>query len=393
MVRRNRFGAGMGAWVGQDKVAIIGVGTTPFGSLYQDRDATRSAYDLAEQAFKDALNEASIDKDDIDGLFVARLPSYQYMAHTLGLRRLKLCNGFDGAGRMSAVAVQAAANAIVTGQAETVALLYGNNGRSVGERYGGGAEATPSAQYESAYGLTSPGAYCALMYRRYQETYNVPDGALAPVAINNRNHAKLNPNAVMQSDLDEDTYLSSRYITEPLRLFDYCLINDGGVALILTTVERARRLNAPLVTISATAACSDLGNFYSSDDFYLESCRQVAASVYSQAGIGPDDVDCVQIYDNFTPTVLFSLEGFGFCDEGTSWEWVKGGRLGLDGDLPTNTSGGHTSESYMQGWALHVEAVRQLRGEAGQRQVADCATVQYMCASPISSSHILRRLA
>lgn len=374
------------------RAVIVGVATTAFGELYRDRDATRSAYDLGAQAFRAALSDAGLTRDDVDGLFTARLPSYARMADLLGLRRPAICNGFDGSGRMSAVTLQLAASAIETGLADTIACVYGNNGRSAGATYGGEYGASPTSGYDAAYGMTSPGAYVALMYQRYREMYRVPDGALAPVAINNRSFGALNENAVMRQPLTEQDYLQGRYIAEPLRLFDYCLINDGGVAIILTTMDRARALGKPLVVFEATATCGDLTNFYTSDDMFYETCRRVSERVHAQAGTTPRDIDCAQIYDNFTPTVLFSLEGFGFCERGTAWEWVRGGRLGLDGELPTNTSGGHTSESYMQGWALHAEAVRQLRGEAGPRQVKDCEVVQYMCAAPITNSHILRRL-
>jgi acetyl-CoA acetyltransferase len=376
----------------RDKVAIVGIGTTDFGQMYRERDSKRSAYDLAQQAFAEALADSGLEKDAIDGLLTARLPSYGRMADVLGLRRPKLINGFDGSGRMSGVTIQAAAAAIASGLAETVACVYGNNGRSAGATYGGGEPASATAFYDTVYGMTSPGAYVALMYERYKETYGVPDDALAPLAIGNRNFAKQNPRAVMQGDLTLDMYRESRYIAEPLRLFDYCLINDGAVALILTTVERARALGRPTVVISATAGRGDLTNYYTSDDFFYESCRAVGEEVYRKAGITAADIDCAQVYDNFTPTILFSLEGFGFCEPGTSWKWVGEGATQQGGVLPINTSGGHTSESYMQGWALHVEAVRQLRGEAGERQVPGCEVVQYMCASPIVTSHILRRL-
>ena len=382
----------MPQWSGSNQVAVIGVGTTSFGDLYRDRDAYRSDYDLAAQAFKAALDDAGIEKDEIDGLLPARVPSYQHMADILGIRRPVLSYGFEQAGRMSALAVQAAIAAIVTGQATTVALLYGNNGRSVRAQYGGGEPTTPTGQYDAAFGMTSAGAYVALMYERYRQLNDVPEDGLAPVAINNREHAKLNANAVMRDDLTVDTYLESRFVAEPLRLYDYCLINDGGVALILSSVERARQLGKPVVTFSGTAAAGDLTNFYTSDDFYFESCQSVAKRVYKQAGISPADVDVAQIYDNFTPTILFSLEGFGFCERGRAWDWVRDGRIGLGGELPVNTSGGHTSESYMQGWAMHVEAVRQLRGEAGDRQVEGAEVAQYVCAAPVTSSHVLRRL-
>jgi acetyl-CoA acetyltransferase len=375
----------------RDTVAIVGVATTDFGALYRDRSVVRSAYDLGAQAFTAALADSGLDKDEIDGIITARIPSYVRMADMLGLRRPTFVTGLEGAGRMSAVALQTAIAAIHAGLATTIALVYGNNGRSAGATYGGDDGPLPTGVYDTAYGMTSPGAYVAMMYERYRELYSVPDLALAPLAINNRAHAALNPGAVMREPITMADYAAARFIAEPLRLFDYCLINDGGVAMIVTTTERARRLNRPLVTVSATAAAGDLTNYYCSPDFYRGSCESVAERVFRDAGISRDDVDCAQIYDNFTPTILFTLEGFGYCPPGTAWKWIQDGRTALGGELPVNTSGGHTSESYMQGWALHVEAVRQLRGEAGERQVPGCEVVQYMCVAPIVSSHILRR--
>lgn len=375
----------------RDAVAIVGVATTPFRPLYETRNVHRSAYDLAAEATVAAIEDAGIEKDEIDGMIVARLGSYVRMADMLGIRRPKWCHLLEGAGRMSAVAVQIAAAAIEAGHAETIVLIYGNNGRSAGAKYGGDGGPSPTGVYDTAFGMTSPGAYVAMMYQRYRELYGAHDLALAPLAINNRKNAMLNPGAVMQTPLTPEIYAESRYIAEPLRLYDYCLINDGAVAMVVTTTKRAKAMGRPFVTLSSTASTGDLTNFYTSPDFFYESCQAVANKVYSDAGINQRDVKSAQIYDNFTPTILFSLEGFGFCPPGEAWKWVEDGRIELGGELPINTSGGHTSESYMQGWAMHVEAVRQLRGEAGARQVPDCDVVQYICASPIVASHILRR--
>ena len=379
----------------RDKTAIVGVGTTEFGPRYRELDREATAYDLAAEAFEAALADSGLKKSDIDGLVSARIPSYGRLADVLGIRHPRLVNTYEGTGRMSGVALQTAVMAIVTGQAEVVACVYGNNGRSAGARYGGGSgdlrADNNTAIYDSMQGMTSPGAYVSMMYQRYRHMYNAPDDALAPVAINNRRNGALNPNAVMRKPITYDEYMSARYIAEPLRLFDYCLINDGGVAFIVTSAERAKDLAKPPVYVSSTAAAGDLTNYYTSTDFFGRASRDVADRVFADAGVTPSDVDCVQIYDNFTPTILFSLEGFGYCKPGESWEFVRDGRIEVDGELPINTSGGHTAESYMQGWALHVEAVRQLRGEAGDAQVPDCNVAQYICLSPIVTSHIFRR--
>ena len=369
------------------RAAIVGVGQTDFGMLYASKDARRNAHGLAAEALRTAIDDAGLEKSDIDGLITSWV-DYGRMATVLGLRSPRIVYDLQGAGRMSGMAVQQAAALVEAGAADTIALVYGNNGRSVKMRYGGTA-ASPIAAYDTMYGMTSAGAELAMMYRRYQYEFSVPDGALAPIAINNRRNAARNPVAVMRSEIDERQYLESRYIAEPLRLLDYCIINDGGVALIITTQERARALRKRPVTIAASATRGDLWNFYASPDYFFAACQDVAQRVYEKSGLGPADMDCLQIYDNFTPTVLFSIEGFGYAKQGEGWEWVKDGRIATDGERPVNTAGGHTGESYMQGWAHHVEAVRQIRGEGGERQVAGCNTAQYICASPIVASHVL----
>ncbi|MGH2850215.1 MAG: thiolase family protein [Solirubrobacteraceae bacterium] len=289
---------------------------------------------------------------------------------------------------MSGVALAEAVALVATGMADVVACIYGNNGRSAGMRYGGEGGG-PTVAYDAMYGMTSPGAYVAMMYRRYLDIYSAPEDAGAPVAINNRRNGALNPVAVFQTPIDRDEYLESRFIAEPLRLLDYCLINDGGVAFIVTSLERARTLRRRPVRVAASAGMGDLTNHYTSSDFFYTACADVAARVYERSGLRPEEIGCLQVYDNFVPTVLFTLEGFGHAPRGEAWQWVRDGRIAREGPRPVNTAGGHTSESYMQGWAHIVEAVRQVRGECGERQVPGCESAQYMCASPIVTSHIL----
>jgi acetyl-CoA acetyltransferase len=377
--------------------AVIGVGTTDFSAIYHDRDPFRTEYRLGIEALDLAVADAGISKDEIDGVLLSRIPSYELFCSTAGLRYPKVVNSYEGAGRMAGVVIQHAAALIEAGLATTIACVYGNNGRSAGATYGGeGSGGGYSARgndlkFDAAFGMTSPGAYVSMMYHRYMHEHGVPDGALAPIALSNRANAQLNPGAVMKKDLSVEDYLDSRFIAEPLRLYDYCMINDGGVAIIVTSAERARDTKQPVVRIVATEGSGDLTRYYTKEDFFRASSEDVAARLRNSSGIGPADVDCVQIYDNFTPIVLFSLEHFGFASSGEGWQFIQDGRIARDGQLPVNTGGGHTSEGYMQGWGLQVEAVRQVRGDAGARQVSGARTSQYICVSPIVTSTIFQR--
>ncbi len=373
----------------RDKAVIAGVGNTNFGAMYRDLDPERTAVELAADALKNAIDDAGIDKNDIDGLICVRVTDYGRMATVAGLPHLRLVNGLEGSGRMAGVALQYAVMAIATGQAETVAIVYGNNGRSVGERYGGRFDGDSPAAWDAMYGMTSPGAAVAHMWRRYMHQYGATEEALAAAAINNRKNAAKNPNAVMQKPITLDEYMRARYIAEPLRLFDYCLINDGGVAMIVTTPEKAKSLKQVPVYVGATFAATDLTNYYTTHDFFYGAIKDIADRLYKAADVTPSEVDFAQLYDNFTPTQFFALEGLGFCERGTAHTWAQGGRIELDGELPVNTSGGHTGESYMQGHALTVEAVRQLRGTEGDRQVAGAKVGLYCCPAPICQAHIL----
>jgi len=371
--------------------AIVGIGNTNYGSLYYDKDPERSDYDLAVDAFGQAVTDAGIDKSSIDAVLCMRIPSYVTFCDRVGLRHVRHTNYYEGDGRMSGLIIQHAVALIEAGLAETVACIYGNNGRSVAAKYGGEPRPNSPAEYDMMFGMTSPGAYVSMMYNRYRHLYGAPDDALAPLAINNRKNGALNPDAVMQKPITYEEYMAARYIAEPLRLFDYCLINDGGVAVIVTTAERARDLRKPPVYIRGSSSSTDLTNFYTSKDMFFAASQMAAKEIYERSGLGPQDAKCLQIYDNFTPTILFTLEGFGYVPKGEAWQWVRDGRIELGGELPVNTAGGHTAESYMQGWGHQVEAVRQVRGEAGARQIKDCDVAHYMCVSPLVVSHMFTK--
>lgn len=368
----------------KDRIAVVGVGNTAYGSFPEISD-----YGLAARAFRNAIEDCGLDKNQIDGLVCCRIPYYAKMGEILGLDP-RWTLPLPPHGRMSGMAIVEAMLALETGAANYVALLYANIGRSRRINYGG----EETADVWDPWGFTSPGAAHAMMFRMHMERYGTTTRQLAEVSVAFRKHAILNPDAVMKKPITIDDHENARPITEPLRLLDYCLINDGAVCIIMTTAERARDLKKRPVLVSGIGARdafrrSAIQNF--DPDFWYSEVRDVASQAYGMAGVGPDDIDALMAYDNFSPTVLFSLEGLGFCERGEAGAFVEGGRLALGGALPTNTDGGHLSNTYMQGWGLNVEAVRQLRGECGERQVPDCEVIQYVAATPCSRSIIYTR--
>ncbi|MGE3144708.1 MAG: thiolase family protein [Pseudorhodoplanes sp.] len=369
----------------RNRVAVVGVGSTAAGTL-----PGNDSYDLGLMAFKRAMDDCGLKPAQIDGLIVNRIPDYQRFAEIAGMDpRFALVT--PGQGRMSGTSIEIAASVIAAGLAHTVALVYGNNGKSSGDRYGGESDRYGGGGIGPwfPYGMTSPGAAHAVMFQRHMHLYGTTSRQLGAVSVAFRKHAVLNPDAVMRKSITIEDHQNSRFIAEPLHLFDYCLINDGSVALIVTAAERARDFPKPPVYVRGFGVSTKLaGSSLPPEDFWYAPMQQAAKQTYAMAGVKHDDLDGLMIYDNFSPTVLFTLEGFGFCKVGESGAFVQDGRLELGGQYPSNTDGGHLSNSYMQGWALNAEAVRQLRGECGARQIKDAKLIQYMCAAPLCTSII-----
>ena len=365
--------------------AVTGIGSTAFGGFPGE-----DAYSLGSSALRMAMRESGVAAADIDGLIVCRIPDYQRFGELHGMNPQFAVN-LPGQGRMAAIALQMACQAIAAGTVNTVALVYGNDGRSAGMKYGGEGDGYGSggAGLWFPYGMTSPGAVHAMLFKRYEHQYGKAGDALAKVAVTCRQHAVLNPGAVMKKAYTTEEYYASKFIAAPLRLFDYCLINDGGIALIITRADRARNAPGKPVYLAGVATATHLAaSTFAPEDYWYAAMRRVAASLEAQAGIAPKDTDATMIYDNFTPTVLFAMEGFGICAKGEAADHVRTADLGLTGAQPLNTSGGHLSESYMQGWGLFTEAVRQIRGECGARRLRRADNILYACAAPICGGAI-----
>lgn len=369
----------------RDKVAVVGVGNTAYGNFPETDD-----YNLGAQAFKRAIDDSGLDKNDIDGLLVCRVPFYARMAEIIGINP-RWTITLPGHGRMAGVSIIEAAIALATGRAKYVALIYTNIGRSRRMNYGG----DESNSIWNPFGMTSPGASHAMMFRQHMARYGTTTRQLAEVSVAFRHHAGMNPDAVMKQPITIDDHEAARPIALPLRILDYCLINDGATCMIMTTADRAKDCRKVPVMISGLGAqdcfteSSSFPNYDS--DFWFDAAQFSSQEAYKMAGIGPSDVDALMCYDNFSPTVLFSLEGAGFCQRGESGAFVEGGALKVGGRLPTNTDGGHLSNSYMQGWGLNIEAVRQVRGECGERQVKDCDVALFQATTPCTRSIVYTR--
>ena len=359
----------MSDWAG--KVAVVGVGTTAYGSF-----PDTNALGLGAQALRAALVDSGLKKEDLDGLLICRIGGDDTTTGALGLEPT-FTLALPGAGRSISNGIATAAAALYSGSAKYVALVYGNDGRSRRVFYGGG-----TGSFESSWGWTSPGAWYAMMFQRYMAMYGATTAELAEVSIAYRQNAMMNPNAVMRRPLTVEEHENARFICAPLRLLDYCLINDGGVALIMTTAERARDLRQPPVYVKGMGRAGAFAySSFVSPDFFYEGIKEATAAAYQDANVSLGDVDAFMFYDHFSPSTLFILEGMGACPRGEATKFIADGKLRHGGAMPTNTHGGHLSESYMQGWAAQAEAVRQVRGECGERQVKGCEITQYVAAA------------
>lgn len=328
---------------------------------------------LATEALKAALDDAGLTKDDIDGLYT--MPGttspegpkhYLALGEHLGINP-HVTGSLSMGGATAGVLVQMAAMAIEAGLATTVACVFGDAARTGGSRFDAAAGWGDSWGIWGMFGNAANSAFGA---RRHMALHGTTSEQLGWVAVTTRYHASLNPAAVMRDPITLDDHQASRMIVDPLHLFDCCLITDGAVAIIVTSVERAKDGPKPLVTIRGMGQGNTSEKLGARDWWYLPHQTDCISRAYRMAGVSPAEIDVVQLYDNFTISVLFWLEHAGFVQPGESGPFVEGGdRIRLGGQLPLNTAGGNLSESYMQGWLHVVEGVRQLRGEGGERQV------------------------
>jgi acetyl-CoA acetyltransferase len=370
--------------------AIAGVGVSRFG-----RGLAESQLALGASAFKEALADSGLERSDVDGLSIhLGWPlgvDYDQVAEGFGLD-VRYVNQAWLHGRFVTSALQHAALAVSAGLANVVACvtavsftrereILGGHGDVEGTREWGGSHGeTPP------YGLTSPAGGAALAMQRYMHLYGATSEKLAAVPISIRAHAVTNPRAMMREPLTLEAHQNSRMIVDPLRLFDCCLISDGAAVVLVTSAERARDLKQKPVRIAGMQ-----GLRAGRDEFIFappnlginqqptrpSTPRHVDLEVFRRAGAGHGDIEALYTYDAFSPLVLFVLERFGYCAAGEAADFVQEGRIGPQGVLPVNTSGGLLSEAHVGGWNSIVEMVRQLRGTAGNGQIPGAKLLQW----------------
>lgn len=354
--------------------AIVGVGRTAMGEL-----PGRSALSLGLEAFRIALDDAGLKKEDIDGVLThpgttSREGANHYLrfCEAAGIDPKYAASKSMG-GATGGALVQEAVMAIEAGLATTVVCVFGDAARTGGQRFNS-PTGDPGLHW-GIWGMFGPQANSAMGARRHMELYGTTSEHLGAVSVTFREHAQLNPDAVMYGKpITLEDHQSSRWIVEPFHLLDCCLITDGGVAVIVTSAERAHDLAKPVVRIAGMGQGYTARKNENEEWWYLPHQKNVLESAYAMAGVGPSDIDVAQFYDNFTFSVLLWLEHGGFCKPGESGPFVAEGNLRLGSSLPANTHGGSLSDAYMQGWTHIVEGVRQIRGEAGESQVGGAET-------------------
>jgi len=338
---------------------IAGIGHTRFGA-----HPGRSVTSLTIEAVSAALADCGVEKDRVDGLFVKYPTSAFEMFHAakladaMGLRDVRVCGGWDQGGAANISLISFAAMAIAAGQCEVAVVCFADNPKS-GSRW---AYARARNASDEKYGWFGTAAHYAMFARRHMELYGTTFEQLGTVAVEIRKYGARNPNAQLRKPITLDDYMDTPLIVDPLRRDDMALISDGGAAVVVCSEAKARELGVakpvPILGFGQGLTLS------ARDDLTTTGARIASETAYRMAGLGPADIHLAQIYDCFTPTVIATLEDYGFCRKGEGGRFVEQEGIGLDGRLPLNTSGGLLSETGMPGMQLVIEGVRQMRGEA-----------------------------
>lgn len=375
----------------KNRVAIVGVADTEVGVVPQ-----YSATQLYVRAARLALEDAGITKDQVDGLITCASWAEPYLYHAEMIAEYmqifpRYCMGAPAGGGTTLAIMHHAASAIVTGMCQTVLVTMADSQVS-GLSRDKAIEMMSTAghpQFERPYGPPIP-AFYALLARAHEQTYGTTAEQRAAVAVACRKHASLNPAAQMRKPITVDDVLASRMIADPLHLLDCSLVSDGGAAFIMTSAERAHDFKGKPIYLLGVGEGHSHEHVTQALDLTTSAAKEAGQRAYAMAALKPNDVDVAELYDCFTPVVIIELEDLGFCPKGEGGRFVEGGRIELGGELPINTHGGllsHCHPGHPGSMFSITEAVGQLRGTCGTRQVQDAKIALVHGQGGIMSTH------
>lgn len=382
--------------------AIVGLGATEFS-----KNSGRTELRLALEATLAALDDAGIDPTEVDGFSsytVDKVPEYE-IARLLGAKNVSFFSQIPHGGGAACAPVLHAVMAVATGIAKTVVVYRAMNERSW-YRFGSGSygfASTPIFEnvnygWYMPHGFHTPASWVGMFAQRYMHTYGATSEDFGRVSVAVRDFAATNPAAFFyQKPITLEEHQSSKWICEPLRLLDCCQESDGAVAMIITSVDRAKDLKQKPVYIKGAAqGISDgqqiMTSYFRDDITGLPEMGLVAKQLYAQSGLGPKDIQTAVIYDHFTPFVLPQLEEFGFCKRGEAKDFIRAGHHARGGQLPINTHGGQLGEAYIHGMNGIAEGVRQVRGHS-VNQVKDVSNVLVTAGTGVPTSGLILGVA
>ncbi len=352
-------------------VAIVGAAESDIGEVAEGL----TPIDLMAQGITRALDDCGLRLADVDGLFCATTQartSALSLCEYLGLDPAYIGSTIVGGSSFEVHVAQAQA-AIEAGLCKVAVIAYGSTQRSVGRRQASVREINP---YETPFKPFLPASAYAMAARRHMHQFGTTREQMAAVAVAARDWARLNPAAWEKKPLSIADVLAARPISTPFTVRDCCLSTDGGGAIVLTSAEHARSLAKPPAYVLGCGQSIGHASISSMPDLTVSAARRSGELAYAMAGLAPKDIDVVELYDAFTINTILFLEDLGFCPKGEGGRFVEGGQIAPGGRLPVNTNGGGLSYCHpgMYGLFLLIEAVRQLRGECGARQVANANT-------------------
>ncbi len=384
----------MNASAFKDRTAIVGIGQTRFAKSLPETELQ-----LACIAIRTALEDAGIHPEEVDalGCFTQETTPEFEIARNLGFGELHFFSQVAHGGGAICGAVGQVCSAIALGIARVGVVWRSRKRGDPSKRQWAGVQPRIDDHWKWSrpHGLSRPADEVAMLMRRYMHAFGATREDLASIALTQRAYANTNPDALMRAkSLDLDTYMNARMIAEPLCLFDNCLESDGAVALVITSAEQARDLKQKPIFVHAFSQGMSrehqlMTDYHGPDPFHSSSAA-TARNLWRQSDLSPSDIDVAQIYDAFSPLVLFSLENYGFCGRGEAAAFAASGAIAHGGQLPVNTSGGSLSEVYLHGVNLVTEAVRQLRGSGANQVPGAASCLVSSCDSTPNGALILR---